>query len=121
MENRPLDDQLQHPALRLIAARPDIFLRQGHVAATWRRRNGKTFGPYFRLSYRGSGRQNSIYLGRAGALVERVRQALATLQQPLEHVLKLRRSRKVATAPVFWDQPKAGAVAWKLRDIMPVT
>ena len=35
-----------HPALQLIAARPDIFCRQGYIAATYRRRNGRTFGPY---------------------------------------------------------------------------
>jgi hypothetical protein len=71
-----------HPALHLIAARPDIFVRQGYVAATYRRRNGKTFGPYYLLAYRDDGRQRSVYLGRAGALVERVREALAALQGP---------------------------------------
>ena len=83
MENRRPDDQLDHPALRLIAARPELFHRQGHVAATWRRRGGKTFGPYYRLSYREDGRQRSLYLGRGGALVDRVREALAALQQAL--------------------------------------
>jgi hypothetical protein len=82
MENRRPADQLDHPALRLIAARPDIFIRQGYVAATYRRRNGKTFGPYHLLAYRDAGRQCSVYLGRAGELVQKVRQALATLQGP---------------------------------------
>jgi hypothetical protein len=71
-----------HPALRLIAARPDIFIRQGYIAATYRRRNGKTYGPYYLLAYRDSGRQCSVYLGRAGELVERVRAALVALQGP---------------------------------------
>ena len=98
MENRPPADQLDHPALDLtagrgnqldhpalglIAARGDLFSRQGHVAVTWRHRNGKTFGPYYRLSYREEGRQRSIYLGREGELVEHVRRALRLLQQPL--------------------------------------
>jgi hypothetical protein len=56
LENSQLADQLDHPALRLIAARPDIFSRQGHVAASYRRRNGKMFGPYYRLGYRDEGR-----------------------------------------------------------------
>lgn len=83
MENCKVDDQLPHPALRLIAARPDLFCRQGHVAASYRCRNGKRFGPYYRLSYREEGRQRSIYLGPAGELVERVRQALTTRQRPV--------------------------------------
>jgi hypothetical protein len=83
LENREVDDQLDHPALRLIAARPELFCRQGNVAATYRRRNGKTFGPYYRLSYREDGRLCSIYLGRAGKLVERVRHALDAQHQPV--------------------------------------
>ncbi len=72
-----------HPALRLIAARPEVFYRQGHVAAGYRRRNGKTFGPYYRLSYRLDGRQCSIYLGRSGKLAGQVRKALGAIQKPL--------------------------------------
>jgi hypothetical protein len=82
MELRKPADQLAHPALRLIAARPDIFIRQGYIAATYRRRNGKTYGPYYLLAYRDSGRQCSVYLGRAGELVQKVRAALAALQGP---------------------------------------
>jgi hypothetical protein len=110
MENRRPADQLDHsathgsgggcavaptdhPALRLIAARPDIFIRQGHIAATRRRRNGKTFGPYYRLAYRDAGRQCSVYLGRAGVLVDMVRQALAHLQG---HRIALRRFNTMA-------------------------
>ena len=53
-----------------------MFRRQGYVTAGYRRRNGKTFGPYYLLSYREDGRLRSIYLGRAGELVDRVRKAL---------------------------------------------
>ena len=67
-------DQLSHPALALIAARPDLFSRQGYLTATFRRRQGKTFGPYYLLNYRENGRLQSIYLGRPGELVEQVRQ-----------------------------------------------
>jgi hypothetical protein len=83
LEIQKVDDQLEHPALRLIAARPDLFYRQGNVAAGYRHRNGKTFGPYHRLSYRLGGRQFSIYLGRSPKLVEQVRRALAAIQKPL--------------------------------------
>jgi hypothetical protein len=82
MENHKPADQHAHPALRLIAARPDIFISQGYIAATYRHRNGKTYGPYYLLAYRDAGRQCSVYLGRPGELVEEVRQALATLQGP---------------------------------------
>jgi hypothetical protein len=95
LENRPPADQLDHPALRLIAARPDLFARQGHVAASYRRRAARTFGPYYRLSYRQNGRQCSVYLGVAGPLIERVRQAIDALQRPgVQHraLLRLRRS-----------------------------
>jgi len=71
-----------------------LFFRQGHVAATWRRRDGKTFGPYYRLSYRDGGRQCSVYLGRAGALVERVRQALGAIQQSLAQHRMFNRMRR---------------------------
>jgi len=83
VEKHELADQLTHVALKLIAARPDLFCRQGYVAATYRRRNGKTFGPYYLLSYREDGRVRSIYLGRAGKLVSRVRQALGAAQRPV--------------------------------------
>lgn len=94
MENRLLDDQLDHPALRLIAARPDIFARQGHIAASYRRRNSKTFGPYYRLSYRENGRQRSVYLGVAGTLVDHVRRQLSILQTPLVQRRSLQRLQR---------------------------
>jgi hypothetical protein len=80
METRESVDQ--HAAIALIATRPDLFARQGSVSPTWRRRNGITFGPYYRLSYRDDGRQCAIYLGRDGPLVQRVRQQLQEAQEP---------------------------------------
>jgi hypothetical protein len=94
LENREGADQLDHPALRLMAARADIFSRQGRVDTTWRRREGKTFGPYYRLSYREGGRQRSLYLGGAGALVERVRRALRAAQRPVAEHRTLDRLRR---------------------------
>jgi hypothetical protein len=79
LENRPLCDQQTHPALALSAARPELFAAQGTVAASRRGRGSQSYGPYYRLTYRDGGRQSSIYLGRDGSLVERVRRALAAL------------------------------------------
>ena len=53
------------------------------MSSTWRHRNGVTFGPYYRLTYRDDGRQCAIYLGREGPLVDRVRHLLQTNQNPL--------------------------------------
>ena len=110
LENRQVVDQLDHPALRLIAARPELFTRQGSVAATWRRRGGKTFGPYYRLSYREGGRQLVVYLGRAGALVERVRQALGTLQRPLEQMRALNHMERQIRAALRVDRLHVSAL-----------
>jgi hypothetical protein len=96
-------------ALAIIAARPEVFRRQGAVVASWRRRGDKVYGPYYRLSWREDGRQRSVYLGREvelpengshpekgphpnplpkgpkgeGTTVEDIRRALAGLQRPL--------------------------------------
>jgi hypothetical protein len=91
-------DQLDHPALRLLAQRPELFARQGHVAAGWRYRDGRRFGPYYRLSYRLDDRQHSIYLGRAGEFVDRVRQQLESLQRPLVERRAVRRLERQVRA-----------------------
>ena len=88
-----------HPALQLLDARPDVFRRQGYVVATYRRRNGKTFGPYYVLNYRENGRQLSVYLGRPGSLVDEVRQKLHDLQSSLaqyRQITHLQRHARVA-------------------------
>ena len=92
-------DQLPHAAIRLIGARPELFARQGAVVATWRRRDGRTFGPYYRLAYRQDVRQCSVYLGRAGQLVTQVRQLLAALQRPMrQQRLHARVCRRIRSA-----------------------
>jgi hypothetical protein len=87
-----------HLALLLLAARPDIFARQGSVVPTWRRRGTRTYGPYYRLSYRDAGRQQSLYLGRAGELVQQVRRKLDALQNPLRQRRALDRLRRHVSA-----------------------
>ena len=92
-------DQLEHPALRLLALRPELFALQGSVVAGWRHRGEKTFGPYYRLAYRENGRQHSIYLGREGELVEQVRRTLGSIQRPrAEHRAIRRLERQVLSA-----------------------
>jgi hypothetical protein len=117
LENSKGADQLDHPALRLIAARRDVFMRQGHVAETWRRRDGKKFGPYYRLSYRDAGRQCAVYLGRAGELVERVRQALAALQKHLAQHRAFEQIRRSTLASLRIQKIHTGSLlrVWGLR------
>ncbi len=108
-------DQLDHAAIRLLSARPDLFGRQGSVAATYRCRNGKRFGPYYRLAYREDGRQRSVYLGPAGAVVERVRQLLSALQKPLRQWRFLRRIDRQARAALRANNARVTAL---LRPLM---
>ena len=100
MENRKSADQHAHPAMALLAARPDLFARQGSVVASWRRRGTQTYGPYYRLIYRDERRQRSIYFGRAGGLVEEVRGRLRALQAPLRSRRAVQRTRRHAAALV---------------------
>ena len=82
LEDAAIVDQKPHRALALVAAHSDLFARQGSVVQSWRHVDGKRYGPYYRLTYREDGRQRAVYLGRAGSLVEEVRQRLAALQRP---------------------------------------
>jgi hypothetical protein len=93
MSQSPAGSQT-HPALQLLAASPQFFARCGHVAESWRQRNGRRFGPYYRLAYRDGNRQKSVYLGRAGELVEQVRQRLAVIQGPRRQCFALRQLQR---------------------------
>jgi hypothetical protein len=110
LENRRVADQLPHPALQRIAARPDLFSRQGYVAPTYRCREGKTFGPYYCLTYREDGRQRSIYLGRPGTLVEAVRQALDACQQSRAQRRLLTRIERQVRASLRLQKFRLGAL-----------
>jgi hypothetical protein len=50
-EKQPLVDQLPHPAIVILLARPEFFRMHGTINVTWRRRGARTFGPYYRLRY----------------------------------------------------------------------
>ncbi len=96
--------------MALIAARPDLFSRQGYLTATFRCRNGKRFGPYYLLNYREQGRLRSIYLGRPGALVEQVREALKTRRRPVTEFRLFERLVKQIRASLRIDRLRVGAL-----------
>lgn len=99
LEKQAAVDQRTHPAMVLLTSRAEFFAQHGTIDATWRRRNGKTFGPYYRLRYREGGSSRSVYLGPAGPLVAHVRDILHTLQAPLrQHRAMLQLQRQVRDA-----------------------
>ncbi len=98
VENREVVDQKSRRVLALIASKVELFTWQGAVVATWRWYRGRKLGPYWRLAYRESGRQCSIYLGRSGEGVERVRRVRARLQQPLRRHRTCRRLARAIRA-----------------------
>ena len=59
-----------------------FLARQGVVLASWRWRAGRKRGPYYKLSFRLSGRRVSLYLGAEGLVVAGVRERLSQLQRP---------------------------------------
>jgi hypothetical protein len=77
-----------------VRQREAIMARQGTVVATWRTRQGRKAGPYYRLAWREGGRQKSLYLGRSAELAQAVRQMLAELQRPLREDRAFRAARK---------------------------
>ncbi|MBN8626595.1 MAG: hypothetical protein J0M17_13990, partial [Planctomycetes bacterium] len=80
MENGEIVDQRRAAAEAFLARHGERLKRQGAVVATYRRRDDRRVGPYYRLVCRCEGRQISVYLGAAGPLVEEVRRRLADLQ-----------------------------------------
>ena len=61
-----------------------LLARQGAVVASWRVRDGRRLGPYFRLETRlPRGHRVSVYLGSGADLVAAARNRLAELQRPV--------------------------------------
>jgi hypothetical protein len=110
LEIQEVVDQKNHPALTLVAARPELFARQGAVVATWRQCGSKTYGPYYRLNYREGGRQHSIYLGIAGPIVSRVRDTLEQLQKPLQQSRALNHVCRQINAALRVDKARLAAL-----------
>ena len=51
----------------------------GSIVETWRTYQGRRLGPYYRLAYRESGRQKTIYVGKDAELVAAARSLLEEL------------------------------------------
>jgi len=66
--------------LDFIRTHAGIFARCGSVVASYRSKNGRRCGPYYRLAYRADRRQRSLYLGTSEELAAQVRSLLAELQ-----------------------------------------
>ena len=114
--------------LTFIRSHADTFARCGSVVASYRSKNGRRCGPYYRLAYRSDGRQLSLYLGASEQLAAQVRSLLAELQarrdyfrqvarserQRREHLLRLKRQ---------WQQAALAhglyARGWELRGWRP--
>lgn len=72
----------------------DRLARQGSIVSGYRQRDGRRWGPYFRLMCRlEDGRQTSVYLGANIALVDQVRDCLSELQAPIRDDRCLRKVR----------------------------
>lgn len=98
MEKSDLVDQKIAEVKRLLASRPDIFLRQGTVVESWREYRGRRLGPYFRLAYRDGNRQGSVYLGRSVQLADAVRTLLNEQHRDQVNQRQLRRLQASARA-----------------------
>ena len=94
MENGISVPQPAHPAVALILAHPDLFMRQGSVRPKWLSSGKKLLGPYYCLRFRRDGRQRSLYLGREGPLVQQVRALLAQLQASARLDRQRKKSRR---------------------------
>jgi hypothetical protein len=75
-----LDAGRLHTVENFIRTNRRLFSTGGSVVAEWRSRDGRRFGPYFRLKYRQGNVQWSIYLGPSDELAEKVRRLLHVVQ-----------------------------------------
>jgi hypothetical protein len=57
-----------------------VLAATGSIVETWRTYQGRRLGPYYRLAYRESGRQKTIYVGKDAELVAAARSLLEELQ-----------------------------------------
>lgn len=94
MENRNSVDQRRSAVGQFLARHHVALVRQGAVVATYRRRAGRTLGPYYRLTCRSGGRQVAVYLGGDQGLIGDVRERLASLQQARLQRTELLRVRR---------------------------
>lgn len=93
MENCEVDDQRWDQIRRFLEEHASLLSRQGSIIETWRFRNGRRLGPYFRLSFRDQRRQRSLYLGTDQAMISKVVQHLKALQSTVRLDRQLNRTR----------------------------
>ena len=98
MSEQKNDDSRFRRIAEKIASLKEVLARGGSIVASWRRRDGRRYGPYYRLAYRLDGRQQSIYLGGSVELVEKIRGLLGQLQEPLRLQRQLQQVRRAVTA-----------------------
>jgi hypothetical protein len=80
-KQKSVDQRLRTVEL-FLAEHGERLTTQGTIVATFRQRDGRRLGPYYRLACRDSQqRQVSVYLGAAGPVVAATRERLEQLQQ----------------------------------------
>jgi len=82
LEKQTLVDQRRGRVRAFIEAHQEQLARQGSVVCSYRWRDGRKVGPYYRLAYREGTQQRSLYLGNDMELVTEIRGTLQALQQP---------------------------------------
>jgi hypothetical protein len=80
---KPVDQKSSMRRVELLAkirqAAPAVATA-GSIVESWRTYRGRRLGPYYRLAYRESGIQRSIFIGGDSQLVAAARELLAELQ-----------------------------------------
>ncbi len=114
--------------LDFIRSHADVFARCGSVVASYRSRNGRRCGPYYRLAYRAEGRQRSLYLGASEELAAQVRSLLTELQARRDYYRMVARSERRRRENLLhlkrqWQQAALArglyARGWELRGWRP--
>lgn len=107
----PTVDQKRHQRraaiLAAIRQAGPVLAASGSIVKSFRTYRGRRLGPFYRLAYRESGRQKTIYLGRDAELVAAAR-GLLEAQQARERIRRiLRRQRSAVQAGL-----RAAKAAW---------
>lgn len=87
-------DQRRMKVERFFVEHREAISRQGVVVATYRHRDGRRLGPYFRLSCRIGKRQVSIYLGADEQLIRFARDYLSRLQHARKVNMQMAKLRR---------------------------
>jgi hypothetical protein len=94
VEISQLVDQRRQKVLAFIKAHKEALARQGSVVKSFRRRAGRVVGPYYRLAFRDSRRQRSVYLGADAELAAEVHAMLQEIQGTREERRALRQLKR---------------------------